>query len=65
MIAPLRCRRRTIGAITLVSAESGRRFDAADLSLAEELASAAALAVGRRGYIAMHNTRVAPKTNFL
>ena len=37
---------RTIGAISLVAAESGRRFGPADLRLAEELARRASLAVG-------------------
>jgi len=37
---------RTIGAITLVTAESGRRFGPPDLRLAEELARRASLAVG-------------------
>jgi PAS domain S-box-containing protein len=45
MIVPLVARRRTLGAITLVSAESGRRNERADLELAEELAHRAALAV--------------------
>ena len=45
MIVPLVARGRTLGAITLVSAESGRRYGRADLELAEELASRAALAV--------------------
>jgi PAS domain S-box-containing protein len=45
MIVPLVARGRTLGAITLVSAESGRRYERADLELAEELAHRAALAV--------------------
>jgi PAS domain S-box-containing protein len=45
MIVPLVARGRTLGAITLVSAESGRRYDRADLELAEELARRAALTV--------------------
>ncbi|HEU4846646.1 MAG TPA: PAS domain S-box protein [Rubrobacteraceae bacterium] len=45
MVVPLVARGRTLGAITLVSAESGRRYDSADLELAEELARRAALAV--------------------
>jgi PAS domain S-box-containing protein len=45
MIVPLVARGRTLGAITLVSAESGRRYERADLELAEELARRAALAV--------------------
>ncbi|MDQ3942789.1 MAG: SpoIIE family protein phosphatase, partial [Actinomycetota bacterium] len=45
MIVPLVARGRTLGAISLVSAESGRRYRQADLELAEELARRAALAV--------------------
>jgi serine phosphatase RsbU (regulator of sigma subunit) len=42
---PLRARGRTLGALTLVSAGSGRRFDAAHLALAENVAQRAALAL--------------------
>jgi hypothetical protein len=45
LIVPLVARGRTLGAITLVSAESGWRYGPADLELAEELARRAALAV--------------------
>ena len=45
MIVPLRAHGATLGALTLVSSESGRRYGAADLSLAEELARRAALAI--------------------
>lgn len=45
MIVPLVARGRTLGAITFVAAESNRRFGPLDLSFAEELALAAALAV--------------------
>src|SRR5215204_1685087 len=45
MIVPLVARGRALGAITLVSAESGRRYERVDLELAEELARRAALAV--------------------
>src|SRR5215212_4329688 len=45
MIVPLIARGRTLGAISLVSAESGRRYGQAQLELAEELARRAALAV--------------------
>jgi PAS domain S-box-containing protein len=45
MVVPLRFQGRTLGAITFVSAESQRKFGPVDLSLAEELASIAALAV--------------------
>src|SRR5690242_19419700 len=58
MIVPLRARDRSIGAITFMSAESGREFGEADLALAEDLANRAAVAVdnsrlyGERSYIA-------------
>ena len=45
MIVPLRTRGRTLGALTLVSSESGRRFGETDLELAEDLARRAALAI--------------------
>jgi PAS domain S-box-containing protein len=45
IIAPMTARGRTFGALTLVSAESGRRFEAADVQLAEELARRAAVAI--------------------
>ncbi len=45
LAVPLRTRGRTLGALTLSSAESGRRLGPQDLALAEELAALAALAV--------------------
>jgi PAS domain S-box-containing protein len=45
LVVPLRARGRTLGAITLVSAESLRRFDESDKEFAEQLASRAAIAV--------------------
>jgi signal transduction histidine kinase/DNA-binding response OmpR family regulator len=42
---PLRARDRTLGVLTLLTAESGRTYTAPDLELAEELALRAALAV--------------------
>ncbi|NPC82694.1 PAS domain-containing protein [Pyxidicoccus fallax] len=45
LVLPLTARGRTLGALMLVSAESGRRYSAADMPLAEQLASRAALAV--------------------
>jgi PAS domain S-box-containing protein len=45
MVVPLVTRGRTLGAISFVSAESGRRYGEADLQLAEELARRAAYAV--------------------
>ncbi len=45
LIVPMKARSRTIGALTMVSAESGRTFDRADLDFAEQIAERAALAV--------------------
>ena len=45
VIAPMVVRGRVVGAMTFVTAESGRRFGDLDVILAEDLASRAALAV--------------------
>jgi len=45
MIVPMRLREEVLGAVSFVSAESGRLFDEADLALAEDLALRAAAAV--------------------
>ena len=45
MLVPLAARGRTLGALTFVSAESGRRFGAEDLVLAESLSQQAAYAI--------------------
>ncbi|MDB4964969.1 MAG: hypothetical protein JWN44_658 [Myxococcales bacterium] len=45
IIAPIVTRRGTVGAITFVAAESGRRYTKADVARAEELAARAALAI--------------------
>jgi PAS domain S-box-containing protein len=45
IVVPMIARGRTLGAVSLVSAESGRKYDEADLDLANELALRAALAV--------------------
>jgi PAS domain S-box-containing protein len=45
LIVPMKVRARTIGALTMVSAESGRTFDRDDLDFAEQIAERAALAV--------------------
>lgn len=47
MIVPLVARGKTLGAITFVGAESGRRYSHADLGMAEEL--------GRRAAVALDN----------
>ena len=45
MVVPLVARERCLAALTVVSAQSGRRYDRDDLELAAELARRAALAV--------------------
>src|SRR5205823_1804491 len=45
MVVPLLARGAPIGAITFVSAESGRRYNRSDLALAQELARRAVTAV--------------------
>ncbi|HEV2911889.1 MAG TPA: PAS domain S-box protein [Pyrinomonadaceae bacterium] len=45
MIVPLSAHGRTLGAITFVAAESGRRYGEADLAFAEDLARRAASAI--------------------
>jgi PAS domain S-box-containing protein len=45
MCVPLRSRDRVLGAITLISSESGRRYGSDDLILAEELARRATMAI--------------------
>lgn len=47
IIVPLPARGRVLGTLTLVYAESGRRYDAADLALAED--------IGRRAGLALDN----------
>jgi PAS domain S-box-containing protein len=45
MVIPLIARGRVLGLVTLISAESGKRFDESDLALAEDVARRAAVAV--------------------
>jgi PAS domain S-box-containing protein len=45
VLVPLRARGRTLGVLTLVNAESLRRFDETDKEFAEQIASRAAIAV--------------------
>jgi GAF domain-containing protein len=45
LIVPMTAESRTIGALTMVNAESGRTFDQNDLEVAEQIAERAALAV--------------------
>jgi PAS domain S-box-containing protein len=50
MLVPLVARGKTIGAVTFVSTQSGRKYDERDLALAEE--------VGRRAGVALDNARL-------
>jgi PAS domain S-box-containing protein len=50
LCVPVTAHGKTVGAVTFVAADSNRRFDAADLALAEDLA--------RRAGIAMDNARL-------
>ncbi len=50
VIVPLQSRGQTIGAVTVVAAESGRRYDAGDVELFGEL--------GRRAGVAIENARL-------
>lgn len=52
LLVPLVARGETLGALTLVMADSGRRHDASDLALAEELARRCALAVQNARFFA-------------
>jgi PAS domain S-box-containing protein len=45
MIVPLRCRDRTLGALTFITAHSGRHYKEADQADAERLAGQAAMAI--------------------
>jgi signal transduction histidine kinase len=45
LIVPMRAHARSVGAITLVAAESGRRFHDADLAMAEQLGERAGMAI--------------------
>jgi PAS domain S-box-containing protein len=60
MVVPLIARGRALGALTFVSAESGRRYDRMDLQFAEELGRRAALAADNAAlYKASQEARLA------
>jgi PAS domain S-box-containing protein len=65
IIVPMRARGHVVGAITLVSAESGRRFGAADLALAEELAARAALAIDNAALYREAQEAISKRDDFL
>ncbi len=51
MVVPLLSRGRALGTLTLVSAESGHRFDGTELALAEEIGRRAGVAVENAGLV--------------
>ncbi len=66
IIVPLTARGRTLGAVTLVHAESGRLYGEEDLQLAQELASRAAAAVDNASrYTREHEAVVALQESLL
>ncbi len=65
MIVPLTVHDTTIGAITFVAAESGRHYAAADLRMAEELASRAALAIENSRLYGASQQAVAVRDDFI
>lgn len=66
LIVPLIARARTLGTLTLVHAESGRRYDEEDLRFAEDLARRAALAVDNaRLYTQEHHAVVTLQQSLL
>ncbi|HEX2090926.1 MAG TPA: ATP-binding protein [Longimicrobiaceae bacterium] len=65
MFVPLTARGRTLGAITLVSAESGRCYDEEDLGVAHEFARRAALSLDNARLYAESSEANRVKTDFL
>ena len=65
MIVPLRVQDRVLGALTLVSSESGRRYGDAELTFAQELARRAAFAVENARLHRLALEANAAKTRFL
>jgi PAS domain S-box-containing protein len=65
LCVPLGARGRTLGTLTFVTAESGRRYGPADLALAEELARRAALAIDNARLYHEVQTAVSVRDEFL
>ncbi len=65
LTVPLTARGRTFGALTLVSAESGRRYDEGDLALAQAIADRAALGVDNARLLAEARAAVRLRDDFL
>jgi signal transduction histidine kinase len=65
ILAPLTARERILGVLTLVSAETGRRYGEQDLSIAELLARRAALAVENSLLFSQAQQAVTARDRFL
>jgi signal transduction histidine kinase/CheY-like chemotaxis protein len=65
MIVPLQARGRTLGAITFATAGSQRRYEGADVALAEDLARRAAVAVDNARLYHEAHKAVHARDNFL
>lgn len=65
MVVALHARGRTLGAVVLISTESGRRFDEEDLAVAQEFARRAALSVDNARLYADAQEANQAKTDFL
>jgi PAS domain S-box-containing protein len=65
MIVPLTVQDATIGAITFVATESGHHYTATDLSMAQELASRAALAIENSQLYAASQRAVTLRDDFI
>jgi PAS domain S-box-containing protein len=65
MFVPLLARERTLGVITFVMAESGRRYAAADLVLAQDLAARAAMAIDNAHLYAEAQKAIAAREDVL
>ncbi len=62
---PMRSRGRILGTITFVSAESGHRYDAADLVFAEQIAGLAAMAIDNARLYRDAQTAIRLRDDFL
>ncbi|MDQ2784150.1 MAG: ATP-binding protein [Chloroflexota bacterium] len=65
IVAPMRVQDETIGAITFVSAESGRFYTPSDLAMAEEVANRAALAVANARLYTEAQRAIAVRDEFM
>ncbi len=65
LVLPLIARERTIGIIILVMGESGRRYSQSDLSLAQELAQRAALAIDNARFYQQAQKAIQLRDEFL